>query len=126
MVLVVSFRLRHVRSPRAHALFRAESLLNTVLFAGFPGLVSKLWSLMTTTTSTEASTTGMTPCWPSPTSARLWWVLALVSVPDSIHYAILPGVHRDELLHDPHVADDVAPGEARPWWDMTGVEPAAP
>ena len=43
VVLVISFRLRHVRSPLAHALFRAESLLNTVLFAGFPGLISKLW-----------------------------------------------------------------------------------
>ncbi len=42
-VLVVSFRLRRVRSPRAHALFRWESVLNTVLFAGFPGFVSKLW-----------------------------------------------------------------------------------
>ena len=42
-VLVVCFRLRHVRSARAHAVFRLESVLNTVLFAGFPGFVSKLW-----------------------------------------------------------------------------------
>ena len=40
--LVVAFRLRGVRG-RGHALFRAESVLNTPLFAGFPGLVSKLW-----------------------------------------------------------------------------------
>jgi hypothetical protein len=26
-----------------HAAFRGESLLNTPLFAGFPGFVSKLW-----------------------------------------------------------------------------------
>jgi hypothetical protein len=41
-VLVVGFRLRAVRGW-GHAAFRAESLLNTPLFAGFPGLVSKLW-----------------------------------------------------------------------------------
>ena len=35
-VLLVSFRLRRVRSSWAHALFRLESVLNTVLFAGFP------------------------------------------------------------------------------------------
>jgi hypothetical protein len=41
-VLVVEFRLRGVRG-RGHALFRRESLLNTPLFVGFPGFVSKLW-----------------------------------------------------------------------------------
>ena len=41
-VLVVEFRLRAVRGP-GHAAFRWESLLNTPLFAGFPGFVSKLW-----------------------------------------------------------------------------------
>jgi hypothetical protein len=40
--LVVCFRLRWVRG-RGHRLFRAESLLNTPLFVGFPGFVSKLW-----------------------------------------------------------------------------------
>ena len=42
VVLVVAFRLRWVRGW-GHALFRAESLLNTPLFVGFPGFVSKLW-----------------------------------------------------------------------------------
>src|SRR5262245_11091851 len=41
--LAVSFRLRWIRGRRGHALFRAESLLNTPLFVGFPGFVSKLW-----------------------------------------------------------------------------------
>src|SRR3954447_21209354 len=41
-VLVVEFRLRAVRG-RGHTLFRWESLLNTPLFVGFPGFVSKLW-----------------------------------------------------------------------------------
>ena len=42
VVLVVAFRLRWVRGF-GHTLFRAESLLNTPLFVGFPGFVSKLW-----------------------------------------------------------------------------------
>jgi hypothetical protein len=37
-VLVVTFTLRWVRGW-GHAVFRAESLLNTVLFAGFPGSI---------------------------------------------------------------------------------------
>ena len=41
-VLIVTFRLRLIRG-RGHALFRAESILNTPLFIGFPGFVSKLW-----------------------------------------------------------------------------------
>src|SRR6516165_1356243 len=41
-VLVVEFRLRAVRGF-GHAVFRRESLLNTPLFVGFPGFVSKLW-----------------------------------------------------------------------------------
>src|SRR5262245_15688467 len=41
-VLVVEFRLRAVRG-RGHPAFRRESLLNTPLFVGFPGFVSKLW-----------------------------------------------------------------------------------
>jgi hypothetical protein len=41
-VLVVALRLRAV-TGRGHVLFRLESMLNTPLFAGFPGLVSKLW-----------------------------------------------------------------------------------
>src|SRR5215813_6232169 len=41
-VLVVEFRLRAVRGW-GHAAFRWESLLNTPLFVGFPGFVSKLW-----------------------------------------------------------------------------------
>jgi hypothetical protein len=58
VVLVVAFRLRWVRG-RGHALFRAESLLNTPLFVGFPGFVSKLRLAMTRTACTAGSTNGM-------------------------------------------------------------------
>lgn len=43
-VLVVRFQLRFIgRNPLLHKLFRIESLLNTPLFAGFPGFRTKLW-----------------------------------------------------------------------------------
>jgi len=42
-ILVVSFRLRRVRGYWGHAIFRWESVLNTVLSVGFPGLITKLW-----------------------------------------------------------------------------------
>ena len=38
----LQFRLRAVHGW-AHQLFERESVLNTPLFAGFPGFVSKLW-----------------------------------------------------------------------------------
>lgn len=41
----------------------------------------------------------------------LWWVLALVSVRGSIHYVVLPGLHRDDVLADLTVLDGTAPGE---------------
>jgi hypothetical protein len=41
-VLVVAFRL-HLLRGQWHRLFLGECILNTPLFVGFPGLVSKLW-----------------------------------------------------------------------------------
>ena len=41
-LLVVEFRLRVLRG-RGHRLFLCECILNTPLFVGFPGFVSKLW-----------------------------------------------------------------------------------
>lgn len=100
--LVVTFRLRGVRG-RGHAWFRRESLLNTVLFVGFPGFVSKLWC-----THDEMGVYRGLYDWDGARAAEryarsLWWVLALVSVRRSIHHLVLPGVHRDELLADPSV-----------------------
>src|SRR5690606_8397091 len=43
-VLVVAFRLRLLgRAGLGHALFRRLSIVNTPLFAGFPGFTTKLW-----------------------------------------------------------------------------------
>jgi hypothetical protein len=113
-VLVVEFRLRTVRG-RAHAAFRLESLLNTPLFVGFPGFVSKLWLA----NDERGRYRGLYE-WDGPQRAdhyarALWRVLALVSVPGSIHYMVLPGLRRDELLARPQVlAGPAADGAA--WW----------
>ena len=115
-VLVVEFRLRAVRG-RGHAPFRRESLLNTPLFAGFPGLVSKLWLA----DDERGRYRGLYE-WDGPELAEnyaraLWRVLALVSVRGSIHYVVLPGLRRDELLEQPPVGEaDVAA-----WWRLAGV-----
>ena len=117
-VLVVEFRLRAVRG-RGHAVFRRESLLNTPLFAGFPGLVSKLWLA----DDERGRYRGLYE-WDSPRLAEnyaraLWRVLALVSVRGSIHYVVLPGLRRDELLAQPQGCP--APRRAAAWWRLTGV-----
>jgi hypothetical protein len=118
-VLVVGFRLRAVRGW-GHAAFRAESLLNTPLFAGFPGLVSKLWLA----DDEHGRYRGLYE-WDDPKQAEayaraLWRVLALVSVPGSIHYVVLPGLRRDELLVRLQIVADVA-ADAAAWWRLTEV-----
>ncbi|MDY7100823.1 MAG: hypothetical protein S0880_06510 [Actinomycetota bacterium] len=120
-VLVVAFRLRHVRSDRAHAAFRAESLLNTVLFAGFPGFVSKLWLAHDQDDRYRGFYEWDDPALAHDYVGALWRVLALVSVPSSIRYAVLPGFRRDQLLDDPAAADAIAPGEEAAWWRLTDV-----
>ena len=118
-VLVVEFRLRAVRG-RGHAAFRRESLLNTPLFAGFPGFVSKLWLA----DDERGRYRGLYE-WDGPRLAEnyaraLWRVLALVSVRGSIHYVVLPGLRRDVLLDRPQVLDGAA-ADAAAWWRLAGV-----
>jgi hypothetical protein len=113
-VLVVEFRLRAVRG-RGHAVFRRESLLNTPLFAGFPGFVSKLWLA----DDERGRYRGLYE-WDGPRLAEnyaraLWRVLAVVSAEGSIHYVVLPGLRRDVLLDRPAVLDGAA-AEAAAWW----------
>jgi hypothetical protein len=124
-VLVVEFRLRGV-SGWGHAAFRWESLLNTLLFAGFPGFVSKLWLAA----DGRDRYRGLYQ-WDGAGSAghyarALWRVLALVSVPGSIHYIVLPGRRRDEVLARAQLADGRVPagaGQVDPaaWWRLTGA-----
>jgi hypothetical protein len=114
-VLVVEFRLRAVRG-RGHAVFRWESLLNTPLFVGFPGFVSKLWLAH----DGRGRYRGLYE-WDGPHQAEdyaraLWRVLALVSVPGSIHYIVLPRLRRDQLLGPLPVPANAEVADPAAWW----------
>jgi hypothetical protein len=116
-VLIVEFRLRGMRGW-LHTIFRWESLLNTPLFVGFPGFVSKLWL-----TNDEHGVYRGVYEWDGPERAEhyarsLWRVLALGSVSGSIHYIVLPGLSRDEVLNDPHLLDAKIPDDATAWWRL--------
>ncbi|WP_202870240.1 hypothetical protein [Kribbella sp. VKM Ac-2571] len=115
-VLIVQFRLRLIRG-RGHKLFRDESLLNTPLFVGFPGFVSKLWFA-----ADEFGVYRGCYDWDGPDQAdayvrALWWPLALVSELSSIRYHVLPGLRRDDVVTDPSTVEGpVEPGQ---WWRPT-------
>ena len=118
-VLVVTFRLRAVRG-RGHAAFRRESLLNTPLFVGFPGFVSKLWLA-----DDERGRYRGLYQWDGPRLAEnyarsLWRVLELVSVRGSIHYVVLPGLRRDALLDQPPALAGTTT-DAVAWWRLAEV-----
>ena len=79
-------------------MFRWESLLNTPLFAGFPGFVSKLWI-----GHDQREVYRGVYEWDGPDRAEqyvraLWWLLAPVCVRGSIRHRVLPGVERDGWL----------------------------
>jgi hypothetical protein len=114
-ILVVEFRLRLVRGW-GHALFRWESLLNTPLFVGFPGFVSKLWLA-----HDQRDVYRGVYEWDGPARAEhyarcLWRILELGCVPGSIHYMVLPGLRRDAVLRDPHLLEARVPDGATAWW----------
>jgi hypothetical protein len=118
-VLVVAFRLRLVRG-RAHAVFRLESELNTPLFVGFPGFVTKLW-LAHDRLGTYRGIYEWDGAERAERYARsLWHVLALVSEPGSIAYQVLPGVQREEFLAQPDAWAGDEPGTGA-WWRVTEV-----
>ncbi len=52
----------------------------------------------------------------------LWRVLALVCVPGSIHYEIVPSLTREVLLSDPTALDARAPAELRAALRLTAAE----
>lgn len=113
--LVVEFQLWRwaIRGRRTHRLFRWESLLNTPLFVGFPGFVSKLWMA-----NDEHGVYRGIYEWDSPERAEyyarsLWRVLALGSEPGSICYWVLPNVRRDALVANPHLLEAAAVAAAQ-------------
>jgi len=119
VVLVVCFRLRRVRGAWAHAAFRWESELNTVLFAGFPGLVSKLWLCHDETGRYRGIYQ-----WDGQGAAvdyvrTLWWALATVSERESIRYEVVPGARVDSFLAAGEL--DAEAGDSGEWWRPSGV-----
>ena len=117
-VLVVCFRLRGVHG-RGHTLFRIESILNTPLFVGFPGFLSKLWLRH----DDRGVYRGIYE-WDGADRAEkyarsLWRVLALVSEAPSIGYQVLPGLRRDDVLDDPDLAAR-RQQEVGAWWQVVG------
>src|SRR5579884_78001 len=122
-LLVVGFRLRWVKRRWSHSVFRATSVLNTVLFAGFPGLVSKLWLR-----ADEVGRYRGVYEWDDAELAlgyvnALWWALALVSVPGSIRFAVVPGVRPDQALHEPSALEALS-GTEMAWWRPVVAGPA--
>ncbi|MFJ2755546.1 hypothetical protein ACIO3S_08115 [Nocardioides sp. NPDC087217] len=119
-VLVVCFRLRRVRG-RGHLLFRWESWLNTPLFVGFPGFVSKLWLAA----DEQGRYRGFYE-WDGADLAEhyarsLWRVLALVSEPGSIDFRVVPGMHRDDVLADPGLLEGHTSPTIADWWCPVGT-----
>jgi hypothetical protein len=115
-VLLVEFRLRLVHGW-GHAIFRWESLLNTPLFVGFPGFVSKLWLAH----DQHGFYRGVYE-WDGADRAEhyarcLWRVLALGCEPGTIHYRVLPGMCRDEFLEGPKVFD-LRTSAGAGWWEL--------
>jgi hypothetical protein len=119
-LLLVAFRLRLVRG-RGHTLFRWESELNTPLFVGYPGFASKLWLAH----DQRGVYRGLYE-WDGAERAEsyarcLWRVLALSCVPSSIHYRVVPGLRRDEVLAAPELLAEAAPEDEETWWRLAAV-----
>ena len=118
-LLVVEFRLRLLRG-RWHKLFLWECILNTPLFVGFPGLVSKLWL----DRDEQERYRGFYE-WDGAAGAEfyarsLWRVLELVCRPGSIHYQVIPGLRRDDVLEDPQLLAAISPEDGAAWWRPVG------
>lgn len=113
-LLVVGFVLRRVQGS-FHSVFRAESWLNIPLFVGFPGFTSKLWLAH----DQNGCYRGIYE-WDGEERAaayvrELSWVLGLFSIPGSIRAHTVPGIHREDVLSDPHALTATAKGSG-PWW----------
>ena len=104
-----------------HVLFRIESILNTPLFVGFPGFVSKLWLA-----NDERDVYRGIYLWDGADRAEsyarsLWRVLALVSAAGSIAYRVVPGVGPDEVLAKPDLLAERGDEESRAWWRVVAA-----
>lgn len=111
VTLIVGFRIRWIGGNRiAHWLFRAESVCNTVLFAGFDGFRSKLWMA----DDANHLYRGVYD-WDGEGRAHayvraLWWPLMVISERDSIAFEVIPGTREATLAGVESVPDD------NQWW----------
>lgn len=110
VLLVVAFRLRWVGNRSwAHAVFRRTCVVNTPLFAGFPGFVSKLWLADRSTGVYRGLYEWDGAAAAEAYALRLAQVLRPVTVPGSVSYVVLEGADRAEIL----VGERVLPSATR-------------
>jgi hypothetical protein len=116
--LVIEFRLRAIHGC-AHRLFETESILNTPLFAGFPGFVSKLWL-----TADENDVYRGIYEWDGADRAESYAgvmcrILAMVSRRGSVAHHVIPGESRAHFLaYTEKLAGDV-PTDPDAWWRVS-------
>ena len=116
VMLAVRFRLRLIGSSRVgHALFRFESLFNTLLFAAHRGFHTKLWL-------TDRSTNyyrGIYEWRDAESAAQYAEVLRVVLSPwaqnGSFAYRVIDGIRRPEFLEGQVLPDSSDPPEDL-WW----------
>ena len=125
-VLQVRFRLRWIgERPTLHRVFVTTCIVNTPLFAGFPGFVRKQWMVDPRTFVYR----GLYD-WDGADRAR-WYaerlrhVLALVCVPGSVEYVVVPGLGVDDVLRDGSRLQRQEPGAQDAdtdalWWELAG------
>jgi hypothetical protein len=119
-ILIVGFRL-HLLRGSWHKVFLWECILNTPLFVGFPGLVSKLWL-----DHDERERYRGFYEWNDEAGAEfyarsLWRVLELVCPRGAIQYRIVPGLRRDQVLEHPQLLEGIEQDDGAAWWRLIGT-----
>ena len=120
-MLVVRFRLRLLGSSKVgHALFRFESLFNTLLFAAHPGFHSKLWL----TDRVTGYYRGIYEWQDAESAAAYAEALRVVLSPwvqaGTFAYRVCEGIPRPQFLQGQVISDSFdAPGDQ--WWSPNRV-----
>lgn len=124
-LLVVQFKLWHLgRAPILHAAFRRGCIVNTPLFAGFPGFRSKLWAA-----DLETWVYRGVYEWDGADRAvsyaeTLLWLLRPFSTRGTLRYRVVPAVRRDDALNDPGALEG-APSPEDAWWRLDAARSPA-
>jgi hypothetical protein len=99
-VLVVEFRPRGIgpRPRLLHAMFRTGCVVNTLLFAGFPGFGTKLWMADRGTGGYRGLYEWYGADLAHAYASTLTRILTPVSAPGSVRYRVIPGQQLDDYL----------------------------